>query len=98
MPNRKEFPREPKPETSLPLPLETDPDKFSAPETSLKGDQTVAWDRALFRPFVPWGKLDAQPSEAEILQELIAEGTAYLLYQRIKEKGDPKLQSGWLFL
>ncbi len=98
MPNRKEFPREPKPETSLPFPLETDPDKSSPPETSLKGNQTVVWDRALLRPFVPWGKLDAQPSEAETFQRLIAEGTAYLLYQTIKEKGDPKRQSGWLFL
>lgn len=82
MPDRKASPKEPEPETSLPLPFETGPDKFSAPETSLKGKQTVAWDRALLRPFVPWGKLDAQPSEAEIFQELIAEGTAYLLYQK----------------
>jgi len=98
MPDRKASPKELEPETSLPLPFETGPDKFSAPKTSLKGDQTVAWDRALLRPFVRWGKLDAQPSEAELFQELIAEGTASLLYQRIKEKGDPKLQSGWLFL
>ncbi len=98
MHDRKASPNELEPKTSLPLPLETDPDKFSAPETSLKGDQTVAWDRALLRPFVPWGKLDAQPSEADILKEVIAEGTAYLLYQRIKKKGDSKLQSGWLFL
>ncbi len=98
MPDRKASPKELEPETSLPLPFETGPDKFSAPKTSLKGDQTVVWDRALLRPFVPWGKLDAQPSEAEMFQVLIAEGTAYLLYQRIKKKGDPKLQSGWLFL
>ena len=98
MPDRKASPKELEPKTSLPLPLETDPDKSSPPETSLKGDQTVVWDRALLRPFVPRGKLNAQPSEAENFQELIAEGTAYLLYQRIKKKGDSKLQSGWLFL
>ncbi|MFB3061492.1 MAG: nucleotidyltransferase family protein [Candidatus Binatia bacterium] len=98
MPDRKASPKELEPETSTPLPFETGADKFSGPETSLKGDQTVAWDRALLSPFVPWKKLDAQPSEAEIFQELIAEGTAYLLYQRVKKKGDPKLQSGWLFL
>jgi len=98
MPNRKESPGEPEPETSLSFPLETGPDKFSAPETSLKGDRTVVWDRALLRPFVPWKKLDAQPSEAEIFQKVIAEGTAYLLYQRMKEEADSELQSGWLFL
>ena len=98
MPDRKASPKELEPKTSLPLPFETGPDRFSAPETSLKGDQTVVWDRALLRPFVPRGKLNAQPSEAEIFQELIAEGTVYLLYQRIKKKGDSKLQSGWLFL
>jgi len=79
MPDRKVSPKELEPETSLPLPFETGPDKFSAPETALKGDQTVVWDRSLLRPIVPWGKLDAQPSEAVIFQELIAEGTAYLL-------------------
>ena len=98
MPDRKASPKELEPKTLLPFPFETGPDKFSAPETSLKGDQTVAWDRALLRPFVPWGKLDAQPSEAEIFQELIAEGTAFLLYQRLKEEADSELQSGWLFL
>ncbi len=98
MPDRKASPKELERETSLPLPFETGPDSFSAPETSLTGDQPVDWDRALLRPFVRWRKSDVQPSEAELFQELIAEGTAYLLYQRIKEKGDPKLQSGWLFL
>jgi len=58
----------------------------------------MPWDRALLRPFVSMEKLDTAPSEAEILQELIAEGTAYLLYQRIRDQADPKLQSGWLFL
>jgi len=98
MPDRKASRNELEPETSRPLPFETGADKFSGPETSLKGDQTVAWDRALLSPFVPWKKLDAQPSEAEIFQELIAEGTAYLLYQRMKEEADSELLSGWLFL
>lgn len=98
MPDRKASPKELEPETSTPLPFETGANKFSGPETSLKGDQTVAWDRALLSPFVPWKKLDAQPSETEIFQELIAEGTAYLLYQRMKEEADSELLSGWLFL
>jgi hypothetical protein len=98
MPDRKESPGEPEPETSLSFPFETGPDKFSAADTSLKGERTVAWDRALLSPFVPWKTLDAQPSEAEIFQKVIAEGTAYLLYQRMKEEADSELQSGWLFL
>ena len=28
----------------------------------------------------------------------MAEGTAYLLYQKMKEAADSELQSGWLFL
>jgi len=98
MPDQKESLHKQEDENPPPISIETGADPFIAPGSGSEGDQTVAWDRALLRPFVRWGKLDAQPSEAEIFQELIAEGTAYLLYQRMKEKGDPKLQSGWLFL
>jgi hypothetical protein len=42
--------------------------------------------------------LDSKHSGAEIFQEVIAEGTAYLLFQRIKEEADPELQSGGVFL
>ncbi len=57
----------------------------------------MAWDPELLKPFLSRRKSDHQPSEAEMSQELIAEGTAFLLYQRMKEEVDSKLQSGWLF-
>ena len=51
----------------------------------------------MLRPFVPLGKSETQYSEAEVFPAAIAEGTAYLLYQKIKEAADPQLQSRSLF-
>ncbi len=84
--------------TSLSLPVGGGTDQISPLESSLEGKPAMPWDEALLRPFLSWAKSDSQPSEAELFQEVIAEGTAYLLYQRIKEEADPELQSGGLFL
>ncbi len=98
MPEGKTSAEEPELKTSLSLPVGGGPDEFSPPESSFEGKHAMPWDRALLRPFVSWRKLDSKHSEAEIFQEVIAEGTAYLLYQRIKEEADPELQSGGVFL
>ncbi len=98
MPDREATPKELEPETSPPLPFETGPDKFSAPETSPRENQAASFDPEFLKPFLSQRKSAPQPCEAELLREAIAEGTAHLLYQRMKEKADTELQSGWLFL
>ncbi len=98
MPERKTSAKKPELRTSLSLPVGGGTDQISPLESSLEGKPAMPWDEALLRPFLSWEKSDSQPSEAELFQEVIAEGTAYLLYQRIKEEADPELQSGGLFL
>ena len=98
MPEGKTSAEEPELKTSLSLPVGGGPDEFSPPESSFEGKHAMPWDGALLRTFVSWRKLDSKHSEGELFQEVIAEGTAYLLYQRIKEEADPELQSGGVFL
>ena len=98
MPEGKTSAEKPELKTSLSLPVGGGPDEFSSPESSLEGNQAIPWDGALLRPFVSWGRLVFEHSEAEIFHEVIAEGTAYLLYQRIREEADPEVLSSWLFL
>ena len=98
MPERKIFAENPELRASPSLPVGGGPEEFFPPESSLEGNRTMRWDGALLRPFVSWRKLDSQHSGAEIFQEVIAEGTAYLLYQKIKEQAELELQSSWLFL
>jgi len=69
--------------TSLSLPVGGGPDPFSPLESSLEGKPAIPWDEALLGPFVSWEESDSQPSEAELFQEVISEGTAYLLHQGI---------------
>ena len=66
--------------------------------SALQESQAASWDPELLKPFLSQRKSDPQPSETELLREAMAEGTAYLLYQKIKEEADSELQSGWLFL
>ena len=96
MPEGKTSAEEPEINTSLSLSVGGGPDEFSPLKPSLEGKQAIPWDGALLRPFVSWRQLDSTHSEAEIFHEVIAEGTAYLLYQRIKEEADPDLQTSWL--
>jgi len=48
--------------------------------SELEGNRTVARDLELLKPFLSQRKSDPQPSEAEIFQELIAEGRAGCQY------------------
>ena len=86
--NRQKF------DSSTPLSFEVEVDGLSAPQ----GSQALSWDPELLKPFLPQGESDPQPPETVILKQAMAEGTAYLLYQRMKEEADSELQSGWLFL
>jgi len=79
---------------SAPPGIETGVDPLSAPQ----GSQAMSWDPELLKPFLSQVGSDLQPSEGETLRKGIAEGTAYLLYQRMKEEADSELQSSWLFL
>jgi len=97
MPDRKASPKELEPKTSLPLPFETGPDKISPPETSLKGDQTVVWDRALLRPFVPRGKLNAQPSEAEIFKNSLLKERHICFIKELRKKEIPNCNLAGFF-
>ena len=83
MPERKTSAEKLELKTSHSLPVGGGPDPFSPLESSLEGKPAIPWDEALLGPFVSWEKSDSQPSEAELFQEVIAEGTAYLLYQSI---------------
>lgn len=65
--------------------------------TAVRPEGTVGLDSEFLRPFIPSGKSDPQRSEADVFQKAIGEGTAYLLYQKIKEEGDHELHSRWLF-
>ncbi len=98
MADRKESPNEEEAENSVPLPFKMGVDESSLLGSAGKGEQAGELDWALLRPFVHLGKLETRFSEAEIFQKAIAEGTAYLLYQKIKEAADPDLQSRWLFV
>ncbi len=98
MSDQKESPHEREVENSLPLPLKTSVDESPRLGSSGKGEQTGGWDWVLLRPFVHLGKLENHYSEAEIFRRAIAEGTAYLLYQKMKEGGDLELHSRWLFV
>jgi hypothetical protein len=64
----------------------------------LEGHQTLPRDPEWLKPFLSQREADPLHSEAEVFQNAITEGTAYLLYRRMKEVADPELQSGWLFL
>lgn len=65
--------------------------------TAVRPEGIVAWDSTFLRHFIPLGKSNHRRSEADVFQKAIGEGTAYLLYQKIKEEGDHELQSRWLF-
>ena len=98
MPKQGEAPKKGKFENAIPLRSDTPVDEFPVPVSTLKGNQTVTWDLELLRAFVPLNQLKTRNSEAEIFQSAIAEGTTYLLYQKLKETGDSKVKSRWLFL
>jgi len=66
--------------------------------SALQGSLAASCDPALLKPFLSLAMLAPHPSEAEILKETMAEGTACLLYQKMKEEADSEGQSGWLFL
>jgi hypothetical protein len=66
--------------------------------SELEGHLSLPWDPEWLKPFLSQAEVPSQRSEAEILHSAIAEGTAYLLYRRMKEEADPELQSEWLFL
>jgi len=94
MPGKKASMNRQKLENSTLPGVETGVDELSA----LQGSQAASWDPEWLKPFLSQRKSDPQPSEAAILKEAMAEGTAYLLYQRMREEGNSELQSGWLFL
>jgi len=66
--------------------------------SALQGSLSASYDPELLKPFLSLAKLAPHPSEADILEEATAEGTACLLYQKMKEEADSEGQSGWLFL
>jgi len=66
--------------------------------SALQGSLAASGDPELLKPFLSLAMLTPHPSEAEILKEARAEGTAGLLYQKMKEEADSQQQTGWLFL
>ncbi len=98
MPEQGEALKKGKFENAIPLRCDTLVDEFPVPVSTLKGNQTETWDLELLRAFVPLNPLKPRHSEADIFQSAIAEGTAYVLYQKLKETGDSKVKSRWLFL
>jgi len=66
--------------------------------SALQGSLAASGDPELLKPFLSLAMLTPHPSEAEILKEAMAEGTAGLLYQKMKEEADSQQQTGWLFL
>ncbi len=98
MPEQGEALKKGKFENAIPLRCDTLVDEFPVPVSTLKGNQTETWDLELLRAFVPLNPLKTRHSEADIFQSAIAEGTAYVLYQKLKETGDSKVKSRWLFL
>ena len=94
MPGKKASVNRQNPGNSLRLGPEARVDALSA----LPGAEAVSWDPELLRPFLSQRVSNPRPSEADIFREAITEGTAYLLYQRMKEAPNSELQLGWLFL
>jgi len=66
--------------------------------SALQGSLAASCDPELLKPFLSLAMLAPHPSEAEILKEAMVEGTACLLYQKMKEEADSEQQAGWLFL
>jgi len=66
--------------------------------SELQGSLAASCKPELLKPFLSQVVSDPKPSEAHILKEAMAEGTAYLLYQTMKEEADSELQSSWLYL